>query len=67
MKIIKYNRFSKISLGTDELPVIMGWNETNEKIAKKEAYDGDYIVVDDRLSEPDTSTTDDVLAALLGV
>ena len=34
---------------TEEIltPVIMGWNEANEGIAKKEAYKGEYTIEDD--------------------
>lgn len=60
MKIIKY-----LFNGT---PVEMGWNETNEEIAKKEADNGKYTVDDDGQPEPEpVETTDDVLNALLGV
>ena len=43
------------------------FSEANEEIVKVEAYNGEYTVVDDGQPEPDTSTTDDVLNALLGV
>ena len=55
-KIIKYRFLSaEINHGTEENPVIeqffldksMGWNEVNEEIAKKEAYNGEYTVEDD--------------------
>lgn len=65
MKILKYN------LCTEEeilLPVTMGWNEANEEIAKREAYNGEYTIEDDGQPEPKTEvSTDDVLNALLGV
>lgn len=76
MKIIKYKFLSyEVNHGTEENPVIeqifldatMGWNEVNEEIAKREAYDGKYTIEDDGQPEPDTTTTDDVLNALLGV
>ena len=75
-KVIKYKFLScEVNLGTEENPRIeqiflnkvMGWNETNEEIAKKEAYNGEYTIEDDGRPEPDTATTDDVLNALLGV
>ena len=44
MKIIKY-----LFNGN---PVEMGWNETNEEIAKKEAYNGEYTIEDDGRPEP---------------
>lgn len=58
MKIIKY-----LFNGN---PVEMGWNETNEEIAKREADNGTYTIVDDGQPEP-VETTDDILNALLGV
>jgi hypothetical protein len=75
MKIIKYQLYTRVNYGTEETPewedilsaVTMGWNEANEEIAKKEAYNGVYTIEDDGQPEPDTSTTDDVLNALLGV
>lgn len=56
MKIIKYKFLSaEINHGTEEEPnieqiffnVSMGWNEVNEEIAKKEAYNGEYTIEDD--------------------
>ena len=77
MKIIKYKFLScEINHGTDDAPNIeqifiektMGWNETNEEIAKREAYKGEYTIEDDGQPEPEAvETTDDVLNALLGV
>ena len=77
MKIIKYKFMScEINHGTDDAPNIeqifiektMGWNETNEEIAKREAYKGEYTIEDDGQPEPEAvETTDDVLNALLGV
>ena len=34
---------------TEEIltPVTLGWNEINEEIAKKEAYNGEYTIEDD--------------------
>lgn len=68
MKIIKY----KFVVGESEAEpilsdVVMGWNETNEETAKREAYKGEYTVEDDGESESDNASTDDVLNALLGV
>ena len=76
MKKIKYNLSTRINHGTEEnpqieeilSPVTMGWNETNEKIAGKEAHKGEYTIEDDGQPEPEAvETTDDVLNALLGV
>jgi hypothetical protein len=75
-KIIKYNLCTKVNHGTEEepqieeilSPVTMGWNEANEEIAKKEAYNGEYEIVDDGQPEPVAEpTTDDILNAILGV
>ena len=60
MKVIKYNLCTKVNHGTDKspvwedilTPVEMGWNATNEEIAKREAYNGEYSVVDDGQPEP---------------
>ena len=60
MKIIKYNLCTKVNHGTEEepqieeilSPVAMGWNETNEEIAKREAYNGEYTIEDDGQPEP---------------
>lgn len=59
MKVIKY-KFHGLNKE-------MGWNEINEETAKKEADNGEYVIEDDGQPEPDTTTTDDVLNALLGV
>lgn len=76
MKILKYNLCTKVDHGTEDepkieeilYPVTMGWNEANEEIAKKEAYNGEYTIEDDgqpeSVAEP---TTDDILDAMLGV
>ena len=44
MKIIKY-----LFNGN---PVEMGWNEANEELAKREAYNGEYIIEDDGKPDP---------------
>ena len=75
-KVIKYNYCTKVNYGTEEepkieeilSPVTMGWNEVNEEIAKKEAYNGEYTIEEDEQAEPEpVETADDVLNALLGV
>lgn len=66
MKILKYKLCSKVNYGTEEEPnivetfsdVTMGWNETNEEIAKKEAYNGEYTIEDDGEPEPTVESTD---------
>lgn len=54
MKVIKYNLCTVVNHGTEEKPILkevlspvtMGWNERNEEIAKREAYNGEYTVED---------------------
>lgn len=77
MKWIKYKFLSaEINHGTEENPDIeqifleksIGWNEANEEIAKREAYNGEYTIEDDGIPEPVAEpTTDDILNAILGV
>ena len=76
MKILKYNLCTHVNRGTKEepkmeeilFPVTMGWNEANEEIAKKEAYNGEYTIEDDGQPEPVAEpTTDEILNAMLGV
>lgn len=63
MKVIKYNLCTRVNHGTEEnpdwedilAPVTMDWNETNEEIAKRESYNGEYTVEDD--GQPDPTTT----------
>ena len=61
MKKIKYKFLSaEINHGTEENPDIeqifleksMGWNEANEAIAKREAYNGEYTIEDDGQPDP---------------
>ena len=74
MKKIKYDFCSHINHGTEENPqweeilysVIMDWNETNEEIAKREAYNGEYTIDDDGQPDPaDIPTKEDELEARL--
>lgn len=65
MKILKYNLCTKVNHGTEENPVWeetlsaveMGWNETNEEIAKREAYNGEYTIEDDGQPDPTSEPT----------
>lgn len=60
MKIIKYQFCTKVNHGTEDEPkieqvssaVTLGWSEANEKIAKAEAYNGEYTIEDDGEPEP---------------
>ena len=61
MKILKYKLCRSVNLGTEEdpkmeevlYPVTMGWNEINEDLAKREAYNGEYTIEDDGQPEPE--------------
>lgn len=71
MKIIKYQLCTEVNHGTEDKPdiqqvlsaVTLGWSEANEKIAKAEAYNGEYTVEDDGEPEPVIPPTNDELAA----
>ena len=66
-KVIKYKFLScEVNHGTEENPDIeqifleksMGWNEANEEIAKREAYDG-YVIEDDGYEEPSAKPSEE--------
>ena len=71
MKIIKYQLCTEINHGTEDEPnieqlfsgVTSEWSETNEKIAKAEAYNGEYTIEDDGQPEPVIPPTNAELAA----
>lgn len=71
MKIIKYQLCTEINHGTEDKPdirqvfsaVTLGWSEANEKIAKAEAYNGEYTIEDDGKPEPVIPPTNEELAA----
>lgn len=73
MKIIKYQLCTEINHGTKEQPnieqlfsgVTSKWSEGNEKIAKAEAYNGEYIIEDDGKPEPVIPPTNAELASSL--
>jgi hypothetical protein len=73
MEILKYNLCTIINHGTEEepkieeilSPVTMTWNEANEEIAKAEAYNGEYEIIDDGVEETPTPTQLDILDARL--
>ena len=70
MKVIKYQLCTEINRGTEEQPnieqvfseVSNEWNETNEEIAKSEAYNGEYTIEDDGEPEPEKVPTTAELA-----
>lgn len=47
MIIIKYNLRSCVNGAEVLSPVTLGWNETNEEIARREAHNGEYTIEDD--------------------
>jgi hypothetical protein len=67
-KVIKYILCTKISRGETEnpenaeifSPVVMGWNEVNEEIAKREAYNGEYTIEDDGQPEPEATAEEQI-------
>lgn len=70
MKIIKYQLCTEVNHGTEEHPnieqvfsgVVRGWSEANEKIAKAEAYNGEYTIEDDGKPEPAPTQLDRIEA-----
>lgn len=73
MKIIKYQLCTEVNHGTEEHPnieqvfsgVVLGWSEANEKIAKAEAYNGEYTIEDDGKPEPVIPPSNEELASSL--
>lgn len=72
MKIIKYSLCTTVDVSTTGtpvwenilFPVEMGWNETNEEIAKREAYNGEYVIVEVPDVEPVTPTQEERITDL---
>lgn len=70
MKVIKYQLCTEVNHGTKDKPdiqqvfsaVTLGWSEDNEKIAKAEAYNGDYTIEDDGEPEPAPTQIDRIEA-----
>lgn len=70
MKVIKYQLCTEVNYGTEDEPkieqvfsaVTLGWSEANEKIAKAEAYNGEYTVEDDGEPEPAPTQIDRIEA-----
>lgn len=64
-KWLKYNLCTVVNYGTEEepnieeilSPITMGWNEVNEEIAKREAFNGEYTIEDDGQPEPEAPAT----------
>ena len=65
MKVLKYCLMTEVNHGTEEQPdihqifsaVSLGWSEANEELAKREAYNGEYEIVDDGEPEPEPTPT----------
>lgn len=64
MKVIKYQLCTEVNHGTENEPnveqvfsaVTLGWSESNEQIAKAEAYNGEYAVEE----APDNRSFDEI-------
>lgn len=73
MKVIKYQLCTEVNHGTEDEPnieqlfseVTSEWSEGNEKIAKAEAYNGEYTIEDDGKPEPVIPPTNAELASSL--
>lgn len=71
MKVLKYKLMTEINHGTEEQPdivqifsdVTLGWSESNEEIAKREAYNGEYTVEDLPMTSDEARTQRDKLLA----
>ena len=72
MKVIRYNLCTTVDCGTDGVPlweevlfpVAMGWNEVNEEIAKREAYNGEYTIEEDGEDESTEPTQEERITEL---
>lgn len=70
MKVLKYRFMTEVNHGTEEQPdihqnfseVTMGWNEANEEIAKREAYNGEYTIEDNGQPEPEPTEQEQLRA-----
>lgn len=71
MKKLKYQLCTEINRGTEDDPqieqelsdVTLDWSADNEEIAKAEAYNGEYEIIDDGEPEPVTPPSNEELAA----
>lgn len=60
MKVIKYQLCTEVNRGTKDKPdiqqifsaVTLGWSKSNEKIAKAEAYNGEYTIEEEPDNRP---------------
>lgn len=53
MKVIKFEIKKE---GFTDVSVVAPYNETNLEIAKKEAYNGEYVIEDNGQPEPEPTT-----------
>lgn len=71
MKKLKYQLCTEINRGTEDEPqieqmlsdVTLDWSAGNEELAKLEAYNGEYEIIDDGEPEPVAPPTNEELAA----
>lgn len=64
-KVINYNLCTVVEGEEILSPVTMGWSETNEEIAKKEAWGGEYTIEDDGQPEPEAQPSPEARIAQL--
>ena len=70
MKVLKYRLMTEVNHDTEEQPdiqqifsdVSLGWSESNEEIAKREAYNGEYTIEDDGQPEPEPTEQEQLRA-----
>ena len=70
MKVLKYRLMTEVNHGSEEqrdiqhmfAAVTLGWNESNEEIAKREAYNGEYTIEDDGEPEPEPTEQEQLRA-----
>ena len=70
MKVLKYRLMTEVNHGTEEQPdiqqifsdVTLGWSESNEELAKREAYNGEYAIEDDGQPEPEPTEQEQLRA-----
>ena len=63
MKVLKYDSLVIVDGKEVLTAVVMGWNEANEEIAKREAWGGEYTVEDDGIVEDAAPTQLDQIEA----
>lgn len=72
MKVIKYLTATTVTVITEDGPVLetlvfpveLSWCDTNEEIAKREAYNGEYTIEETPDVEPDMPTQEDRIKEL---